>query len=227
MSLTTLTSPSIAPPSNAGTTYIGNRLDLTRGWDGLIDDLRIYNRLLSDAEVQLLAGVAAPPNFAPTVNAGTNQTIVWPAAANLNGTVVDDGNPNPPGAVSVTWSVFSGPGTVAFANSNAVATTANFSAAGSYQLQLAASDGQVTTVSSVTVAAITRPNLSFQLLSGAVQLSWPANDGSWQLQYQTNMAAKGLGTNWQNVPGVITNPFIAPIDPTAGSVFYRLLLMNN
>jgi len=48
MSLATLTSPAITPPSYAGTSHIGNRLDLTRGWDGLIDDLRIYSRLLSD-----------------------------------------------------------------------------------------------------------------------------------------------------------------------------------
>lgn len=221
MSLTTLTSPSVTPPSYAGTTYIGNRLDLTRGWDGLIDDLRIYNRLLSDAEVQSLA--ATPPNLAPTVNAGANQTVIWPAAADLNGTVTDDGNPNPPGAVTVTWSEVGGPGTIAFASSNALATTASFSTAGNYQLQLAANDGQVTTISSVSVTAITPPNISFKLLSGALHLSWPTNDGNWQLQYQTN----SLGTNWQNFSGTITNPFVAPIDSAAGSVFYRLLLMTN
>jgi len=223
MSLTTLTSPSVTPPSYAGTTYIGNRLDLTRGWDGLIDDLRIYNRLLSDAEVQSLAEAAAPPNFAPTVSAGTNQTILWPAAASLNGTVADDGYPNPPGAITVTWSELSGPGTITLDNSNALAATASFSTAGSYQLQLAANDGQVTTVASVTVTAITQPSLSFQLLPGALQLSWPADNGNWQLQYETNL----LETNWQNMPGPITNPFVAPIDPDAQSVFYRLLLISN
>ncbi len=220
MSLTLLTSPTAAPPSYAGTTYIGNRPDLTRGWDGLIDDLRIYNRLLSDAEVQALAVVAAP-NLAATVSAGTNQTVIWPAAANLSGTATGDGNP--PGPVTVVWSEVSGPGTIAFANSNALATTASFSTAGNYQLQLAANDGQVTTVARVAVAAITQPNISVQLLPGAFQLSWPANDGNWQLQYQTN----SLGTNWENIPGTVTNPFVAPVNPAAGSVFYRLLLMNN
>jgi hyaluronate lyase len=222
-SLTTLTSPSVATPSYAGTSFIGNRLDLTRGWNGLIDDLRIYNRLLSDAEVQMLAGVAAPPNLAPTVSAGANQTVVWPAAANLSGSVADDGNPNPPGATTVTWSKVSGPGTIIFANSNALATTAIFSAAGSYQLQLAANDGQVTTVSSTSVTAITPPNISFKLLSSSIQFSWPSNNGNWQLQYQTNLSA----TNWQNLPGVIANPFFVPIAPATGSVFYRLLLMTN
>lgn len=228
MSLTTLTSPAAAPPSYAGTTYIGNRLDLTRGWDGLIDDLRIYNRLLNDIEVQSLAGeMAAPPNLAPTVSVGANQTVIWPAIVNLNGTVADDGNPNPPGAVMVTWSEVSGPGTITFANTNALTTTASFSAAGNYQLQLAASDGQVATVSSASVTAITPPNISFQLLSGAIQFSWPSNNGNWRLQYQTNLPATGLGTNWQNLPSMTTNPFVAPFNPAAGSVFYRLLLMTN
>ncbi len=224
-SLTTLASPSVAPPSNAGTTYIGNRLDLTRGWNGLIDDLRVYNRLLSDDEVQSLAGAAAPPNFAPMVSAGSNQAIVWPAVANLNGTVADDGNPA--GAVVVTWSEISGPGTVTFASTNTLATTASFSVAGDYQLQLAANDGQITTVSSVMVTAIIRPNLSFQLLPGTLQLSWSANNGNWQLQYQTNSTTTGLGTNWQNLPGATTNPFVAPVDSASGSVFYRLILPNN
>lgn len=219
VNVTKLTSPSVTPPSSAGTTYIGNRLDLTRDWDGLIDDLRIYNRLLNDAEVQSLAVV--PPNLAPTVNAGANQTIIWPAAANLNGTVADDGNPS--GAVTVTWSEISGPGTIIFANSNVVATTASFFVAGDYQLQLTADDGQVTTVSSTSVMAITPPNISFQLLPGAIQFSWPLNNGDWQLQYQTNLTE----TNWQNVPGPVTNPFVVPVDPAAGSVFYRLLLMTN
>jgi hyaluronate lyase len=220
MSLTILTSPSATAASYSGTTFIGNRLTLDRGWDGLIDDLRIYNRLLSDAEVQL---VAAPPNLAPTVSAGTNLTVLWPAAANLNGTVADDGNPNPPGAVTVTWSEISGPGTVTFANSNASATTASFSAPGNYQLQLAANDGQVTTVSSTSVTAITPPNISSRLLPGALQFSWPTNDGNWQLQYQTNLSS----TNWLNLPGPVTNPFVVPIDPAAGSVFYRLLWLTN
>jgi hypothetical protein len=226
MAITTSTTPSVTPPAYAGTNYIGNRLDLARGWDGLIDDLRIYNRLLSDAEVQTLATIGSQ-NLAPMVNAGASQAVVLPAAAALNGTVSDDGNPAPPGAVTVAWSEVSGPGTVTFGNANAPATTANFSVTGSYQLQLSASDGQVTTVSTTTVTAITRPNLSIALLPGAFQLAWPTNDGNWQLQYQTNPITTGLWTNWQTIPGTITNPFVAPIDPNAPTAFFRLLWLTN
>jgi hypothetical protein len=54
--------------------------------------------------------------------------------------VTDDGLPNPPGAVTTTWSKVSGPGTVTFGNASARATTATFSTAGSYTLRLTASD---------------------------------------------------------------------------------------
>jgi hypothetical protein len=40
------------------------------------------------------------PNSAPVVDAGLDQTITLPAAATLDGTVTDDGLPNPPGAVT-------------------------------------------------------------------------------------------------------------------------------
>jgi PKD repeat protein len=94
---------------------------------------------------------AASVNQPPVVNAGSNQTITLPAAANLNGTVTDDGLPNPPGAVTVTWSKDSGPGTVTFANPAAKVTTATFSAAGTYVLKLTASDSALTASASTAV----------------------------------------------------------------------------
>jgi len=219
---TVITTPSGTQPSSAGTGYIGNVAALTRGWSGDLSDLRIYNRLLSGAEVQVIAN-APLANFAPSVNAGSNQTIIWPAAASLSGTVTDTGNP--PGSVTTTWTQISGPGTVTFGSSNALATTASFSVAGTYQLQLAASDGQATTVGSMVVNAII-PALSLSLFSNALQLSWPTNSINWLLQYQTNPPAAGLGTNWMGVPGPITNPYAMPIDPDIGSAFYRLVLTN-
>ena len=82
----------------------------------------------------------APVNQAPVVNAGPDLTIALPATASLNGAVTDDGLPNPPGAVTVTWSKVSGPGSVTFTKSNAAVTTASFSVAGTYVVRLTASD---------------------------------------------------------------------------------------
>ncbi len=94
---------------------------------------------------------AAAANQAPVVNAGADQTITLPATASLSGTVTDDGKPNPPAAVTTTWSKVSGPGTVTFGNASAKATTATFSASGSYTLRLTASDSALSASDDIVV----------------------------------------------------------------------------
>jgi hypothetical protein len=110
-------------------------------------------------EVTVLLGTA-PANQAPSVNAGADQTITLPSSANLNGSVNDDGLPNPPGAVTTTWSKVSGPGTVTFGNFSAIDTTASFSAAGSYVLELKATDGVLTTMNTVSITVNADPVLA-------------------------------------------------------------------
>ena len=90
-------------------------------------------------------------NAAPVVNAGTNQTITLPAVATLTGVVNDDGLPNPPAALTLTWSRFSGPSTVTFGNANAASTTASFAGAGTYVLRLTVSDSQLSSSADVTI----------------------------------------------------------------------------
>jgi len=223
MTTSVLASPGGTNAALAGPGYIGNRYDGARGWNGLIDDLRIYNRILNANEVQLLAAMPLT-NRAPVVNAGTNQAIIWPAAASLSGTVSDDGNPNPPGLVAVSWSQLSGPGVVAFGNANALATSATFSLPGVYLLQLAASDGQVQTVSTVTINAA-QPVLAGQFISfsNLAYLSWP-NQAGWHLQCQTSMPDVGLSTNWVDVFGTgATNSIVVPMNLNEVEIFYRLV----
>jgi len=90
-------------------------------------------------------------NQAPLVDAGPDQTVVLPDVASLDGTVTDDGRPNPPGAVTTTWEKVTGFGTVTFGNPNAVDTTATFSVDGTYVLRLTASDSQATVADDITV----------------------------------------------------------------------------
>ncbi len=220
---TVITTPSGAQPSSTGAGYIGNIAALSRGWSGDLSDLRIYNRILSQAEVSILAETS-PVNYAPSISAGTNQTIIWPGTAALSGTVNDNGNS--PASVTATWTETAGAAGVAFGNPNSASTIASFPAPGAYQLQLAAGDGQATTVSWLTVDAIT-PVLSHAALPGALLLSWPANSSNWLLQYQSNPPSVGLGTNWLYWPRPITNPLATPVYPNPGSVFYRLILTNS
>ena len=80
------------------------------------------------------------------------RSIVSPInSINLDGTVTDDGLPNPPAAVVTTWTKQSGPGTVTFGNASAVDTSATFSATGTYVLRLTADDDDMVTFDEVTI----------------------------------------------------------------------------
>jgi beta-galactosidase len=185
---------------------IGNRADAVRPFGGRIDDVRIYSRALSAAEV---FGLATLPtgDRAPSVSAGTNQTTYIGLPISLAGTATDDGLPNPPGVLTTTWSLVSGPGNVTFGNSNAVSATASFDTADTYVLQLVANDSQAQSASDVTITVLT-----------------PSPFQSWQLQYfncidcpRSLASADPLGKGMSNY-----NQFLAGINPTNPASAFRI-----
>src|SRR5439155_316929 len=99
-----------------------------------------------------------PVNDPPAVNAGPDLNVTLPAPATLAGTAVDIDS-----ALTITWSKSSGPGTVTFANSSSAATTATFSAAGTYVLTLVGSDGQynISDTTTITVTGVVNKGLRF------------------------------------------------------------------
>ena len=105
-------------------------------------------------DVTITVASEPPTNQAPVVNAGTDQSITLPSEASLDGTVTDDGLPNPPSTVTTTWSEVSGPGTVTFDDANAVDTTASFSTDGVYVLRLTADDSDLSTFDDVTITVV-------------------------------------------------------------------------
>ncbi|HZI32737.1 MAG TPA: autotransporter-associated beta strand repeat-containing protein, partial [Candidatus Binatia bacterium] len=62
---------------------------------------------------------------------------------------------------------------------------------------------------------------SYNAGAGILSLSWPANEG-WRLQVQTNSLSKGLGSNWVYVTDGTVSSTNINVNPTNGSVFYRL-----
>jgi len=90
-------------------------------------------------------------NDAPMVDAGVDRTVTLPALALLDATISDDGLPDPPGAVTATWSLVSGPGLVTFTTPYTADTGVSFSAEGVYMLRLTADDGELTGFDGVTV----------------------------------------------------------------------------
>jgi hypothetical protein len=103
------------------------------------------------------------------VNAGPDQSIKLPAQATMQGSVTDDGLPNPPATVTNTWSQVSGPGTATFADLHSLTTTVAFSAAGTYVLRLTGDDSALQASDDVTVTV---------LPEGATTLTVPIGAGS-------------------------------------------------
>ena len=94
-------------------------------------------------------------NLAPvvTIQSPANGSVFLPRGPGLmlDASVGDDGRPFPTSPLSVNWSLLSGPGSVTFGDSNAVDTTAQFSAPGQYVLRLAAADAELTTTANLNV----------------------------------------------------------------------------
>ncbi len=95
--------------------------------------------------------IALVDNQAPSVSAGSDQSISLLDIATLTGSSSDDGLPKPPGTVTLTWSKVSGSGTVTFDDENAAQATASFTAEGGYVLRLSAFDGDLMAFDDVNV----------------------------------------------------------------------------
>ena len=184
---------------------IGNRADAARPFGGRIDDLRIYSRALSAAEVY---GLATFPtgDRAPSVNAGTNQIATVGVPITLTGTATDDGLPNPPGMLTIAWSVVSGPGNVTFGSSNSVVTTASFDTPGTYVLQLTANDSQAQTAGNVMISVL-----------GGFQ--------AWQWQYFTCTNCTQAAADADPYGKGISNydQFLLGLNPTNPASVFRIL----
>lgn len=92
-------------------------------------------------------------NTEPTVSAGQDRTIHLPKEyLTLTGSVSDDGRGSPDGFLESTWSQVSGPQAVTFTtNIHQPEVTAQFPAAGDYELQLTATDGELAASDTVMI----------------------------------------------------------------------------
>jgi hypothetical protein len=146
--------------------------------------------------VKTASGPGNPPqNAPPTVSAGANRSVELDgglALVNISGTASDDGLPNPPGALSVSWSLVSGPTGVSIEDPNSLSTMVSFTAEGTYLLELAVSDGEYTVTDSMTVEVVSAPTgPSCQIIAA----EWNRNsthDGR-KVQLRTNTSNCGGG----------------------------------
>jgi len=158
-----------------------------------------------------LSATPQAPNTPPTVNAGLDTTVHVTAALNLDGTVTDDGLPNPPGAVTTAWTMINGPGIVTFGDMTAIDTTAGFSVNGLYILRLTADDSFLSSFDEVTITVdpLSAPNLTSAAAGdGEVTLTWdPVTQATgYNVKFGTAPNTYGSPVNVGNVTNyVVTN----------------------
>ncbi len=191
----------------------GNALAIIIGGDGE-RVAESYNGSSADAP---LLRVTYTLNLPPNVDAGADQSVTLPASAMLDGTVTDDGQPNPPGVVTTAWSKVSGPGTVTFANATAVDTTASFSVDGTYVLRLTADDSHLSASDDVTVT-VTAPNQAPTVMAGSDQtITLPAGASLDGTVTDDGLPTPVVTTTWSVVsgPGSVTFADANAVDTTA------------
>ncbi len=150
-------------PRTNGPLLIGGRLQGSpASFKGRMDEVGIYDRALSQAELQSLYNTGASGktpvvhNTAPVANAGPDRTVTLPVAAILNGSVQDDGEPNN-ATPTLLWSQTDGPATANFASNNVAVTSVTFTAPGTYHFLLSATDGELSSTDSVEVVVSPDP----------------------------------------------------------------------
>ena len=163
-------------------------------------------------EVTVTVAPVPPVNQLPIVNAGTDQTIALPAFASLNSTVTDDGLPAPP-ALTTTWSLISGPGTVTFGDPSAQDTTATFSTTGAYVLRITANDGQYIVPDDVmvTVNSEGQSALDFTGTNAYVALGNPAKLRLPEFTVETWFRRDGTGVGTSTGTGGIEGTTAIPL----------------
>ena len=155
---------------NAANTAMIARLDSgemssTNAWQ-LLEDTRIVPVGTGWIRIRLIATRRSGSTNDAYFDALSLRPVTG-AGLKLNGTVNDDGLPAG-GVLATTWSKVSGPGDVTFANASASATSATFSAAGTYVLRLTANDSELTSSDDLTVT-VEPANLAPVVNAGADQ----------------------------------------------------------
>ncbi|MDD2598282.1 MAG: LamG domain-containing protein [Kiritimatiellae bacterium] len=123
-----------------------------RNFDGVFDEMRIYDRLLSDEEIKTLA-IDPDNNHAPVIEAAAALTIQVGHSVDALARVYDDGQPRGL-SLATSWSVVSGDAAkVLFDDPGDPATTITITRSGDYLLRLFATDGELSNAVNIHVTA--------------------------------------------------------------------------
>jgi hypothetical protein len=152
------------------------------------EDGTAVDKLLLTTDSQTTPSGQGPEAFDLAGNCGPQTAAaagdLQPTSASLDGTVADDGLPEP-AELSYQWVQADGPGTAVFADATAIDTTVTVDAYGRYTFRLQAGDGQITTAGDVSVVLALSGDANFDgtvdvgdlgILAG----NWGSSDSAWE-----------------------------------------------
>jgi hypothetical protein len=129
------------------------------GFNGMIDEVRMYNRALTFAEVQALYQ-AVPTDVGPVITTASPLSGAVGSPLALSATVTGQGT------LTYNWSELSGPATLNITNATTTTATTTPAQPGAYGLQFTANDGTITSFANVTAN-----------ITGQTYASWATANG--------------------------------------------------
>ena len=185
--------------------------------NGTLDDVRLYNRILTPVEITAIIGTppAAPTGLVATAG-DANVMLSWTASATATN-------------YHIKRSTTSGSGlTTVATNASLAFTNTSLNNGTLYYFVVSALNASGESTNSMQVSA--RPTsfaptqLGFANAGNQLQLNWPLDHTGWRLQSQTNTLAVGLGNNWSDVTSSTeTNLVLHPVNTVDTAVFFRLV----
>lgn len=192
---------------------------------GKLDEAIIADYALSAVQVASLM-TNTPPQFTNSIIPRSPATEGLPYADSIAGTAMDAD-----AGSALTYSKAQGRAWLNVAANGSLTGTPTTADGGTNFFTVRVMDGSgaigfaVVVIKVVPASAAIPANFVSSVAGNALTLSWPDDHVGWRLEVQTNSVGIGLGTNWIEVPGSdITNRMSFPLDPTAPSVFYRMVL---
>jgi hypothetical protein len=176
-------------------------------------------------------------NSAPVIYAGSDQSLVGstlPVSVFLSGTATDDGQPNPPAKLTLSWSQVSGPGQGSITSPAHASTTVFCPSIGDYVFRLSGTDGALQGSDDVTVsvrasAPAPFPIDSVDIVPGSpplLRLRFTTAAGQTYTAQFRNSLTSGNWSKLSDVPAQGASHTAQVTDPIlqgATSRFYRLV----
>ena len=164
--------------------YFGDDGEATRAYDGLIDDVRIFSRLLNPAEISALASPESLTSVSGVIAMGSQPAVAVGEWVEINGIRTSVGSSSQ--SVGTSWEVMTAAEAVELESYEDEMTKVRFSSPGLYSLRFVADEGvaKVFAELSITVTddAASSPvarNVARELIEGSGELGSGWKLSSW------------------------------------------------